>query len=180
MSRHLEAFSQPLGKPPKTEEAKTDDLLVTFPNNRRRSREMANAHTEVISLCVKHPGEQSREQRFMLAHCFFISSPWSPSLLAFRSVEGEHVAGKKKTPPTLQGCLGYREMRKGETSALCVCTNHLISSHQASTPQNSTPTCHWFVITPLWVNIGEGFLSNHGKSRAQLDEAPPLLYQMAP
>lgn len=60
---------------------------------------MANAHTEVISLCVKHPGEQSREQRFMLAHCFFISSPWSPSLLAFRSVEGEHVAEKKRHLP---------------------------------------------------------------------------------
>lgn len=60
---------------------------------------MANAHTEVISLCVKHPGEQSREQRFMLAHCFFISSPWSPSVLAFRSVEGEHVAEKKSHLP---------------------------------------------------------------------------------
>lgn len=64
---------------------------------------------------------------------------------------------QKKTPPTLQGCLGYREMRKGETSALWVCTNHLISSHLASTPQNSTPICHWFVIRPLWVNIGVVF-----------------------
>lgn len=71
---------------------------------------------------------------------------------------GRRTCGrKKKTPPTLQGCLRYREMRKGETSALWICTNHLTSSHQASTPQNSTPICHWFVIRPLWVNVGEVF-----------------------
>lgn len=119
---------------------------------------MTNAHTEGVSTVTKHPRELSREQGFMLAHCFRISSPWSLAFL-LSGVWKENMR-QKKTPPTLQGCLGYREMRKGETSAQWVFTSHLISSHQASTPQNSTPTCHWLVIKTLWVNVGEGFLSN--------------------
>lgn len=124
--------------------------------------------TRKSSVCVSNTWENSPGSKDL--RCFFISCPWSPSLLAFRSLEGEHVAEKNRHLPH-RAAWGYREMRKGETSALWVCTNHLISSHKASAPQNSTPICHWFVITPLWVNTGKSFLSNHGKSSAQLDEA---------
>lgn len=102
--------------------------------------------------CDKAPG------RTLQGALFPYFQPVVSGLLDFRSVEGEHVAEKK--PHALEGCLGYREMHKGETTALWVFTSHLISSHQASTPQNSTPICHWLVTKPLWVNVGEGFLSN--------------------
>lgn len=108
--------------------------------------------------CDKAPGRTVQQGRIYPGPLFPYFQPMVSGLLAFGCVEGEHVA--EKTPPTLQGCLGYREMCKGETSALWVFTSHLISSHQVPTPQNSTPICHWLVIKPLWVNVGEGFLSN--------------------
>lgn len=90
--------------------------------------------------CDKAPGRTLQGARIYAGPLFPYFQPVVSGLLDFRSVEGEHAAEKK--PHALEGCLGYREMRKGETTALWVFTSHLISSHQASTPQNSTPICH--------------------------------------
>lgn len=59
---------------------------------------MTNAHTEGVSTVTEHPGELPREQGFMLAHCFRISSPWSLAFL-LSGVWKENMRQKKRHLP---------------------------------------------------------------------------------
>lgn len=120
-------------------------------------RGMTSAHTQGISHCDKH-----RE------NCPGSKNLGWPTVLYFKPMVSQpscfQVCGRRENTWQRKRHLPYRaawgtQMRKGETSALWVFTSHLISSHQASAPQNSTPICHWLVIEPLWVNVGERSLS---------------------
>lgn len=98
---------------------------------------MTNAHMPGISHCDKAPGRTVQGARIYAGPLFPYFQPMVSGVLAFRSVEGEHVAEKSHMP--YRAASGTERGAKEKKSALWVFTSYLISSHQASTPQNSTP-----------------------------------------
>lgn len=106
---------------------------------------------------TKHLGELSREQGFMLAHCFRISSPWSLAFL-LSGLWKENMWQKKAT--CLTGLPRVQKEAQRRKNPLYGCL--LVTSFLLTKPQllRIPHQCHWLEIKPLWVNFGEGFLSN--------------------
>lgn len=118
---------------------------------------MTNAHMPGISHCDEAPGRTVQGARIYAGPLFPYFQPMVSGVLAFSSVEGEHMAEKSHMP--------YRAAWGTER---CAKEKHplygylLVTSFLPTKPQllRIPHQCHWLVIKPLWVNVGAGFLSN--------------------